>query len=113
MMTEPNPVNELIKVEKENQELLKELLRVTKSQRNHGRWKLGLESFKLIMWPLILILSFYFSMQVIKGFTQSLTQSVNPVNIIENFRGNNQPAPTNTENLDIGRINQLLDLIGQ
>ena len=107
-MTEQNPVNELIKVEKENQELLKELLQVTKSQRNHGRWKLGLESFKLIMWPLILVISFYFSMQVIKGFTENLTQSVNPVNLIENFRGNDTSP---SENLDVGRINQLLDLI--
>ena len=119
-MTDQNPVNELIQIEKENQKLLgqllasqEELIEITRSQRNQGRWKLFLEGGKLIMWPLILILSFYFSMQVIKGFTQNLTRSVNPVNIIENFRGNDKPAPDGTENLDVGRINQLLDLIGQ
>lgn len=112
-MPEENPVNELISIERENQKLLgqllasqEELIAVTRSQRDQGRWKLVFEGAKLIMWPLILIISFYFSMQLVKGFTEKITESTTPGNLLESLSGQSgQPGN------EAARIDEILNLL--
>ena len=65
-MSDPNPVNELIAVEKKNQALLvsiassqQEMLAMAKAQRTQDRWKLGFEILKLIIWPVVILVSFF------------------------------------------------------
>lgn len=112
-MPEENPVNELISIERENQKLLgqllasqEELIAVTRSQRDQGRWKLVFEGAKLIMWPLILVISFYFSMQLIKDFSEKFAENTNPSNLIESLRGQ-----TNPETGEASQINEILNLL--
>jgi len=124
-MPDQNPVHELIQVEKENQALLKELIELTKKRKHQERWKLILESIKMLLWPLIIALSLYFSVAAIKGFTGHMMDAMKPTSIIEQITnkggqssnvleqsGTDADGSSYNQSLNLDAMSDLLKLLG-
>ncbi len=121
-MSDNNSVNELIRIQRENQELLKDLIELTKKRKGQERWKLILEWIKMMLWPLIIALSVYFGVAALKGFTSQMMETMRPTNIIEQVinkgssKNDTTPQPTTTNNgeqgINLDAVNDLLKLLG-
>ena len=78
-MSETNPVNELIKIAKQNQEILakiavsqEELLEISRSKRNQDRWKIIFEVGKLVIWPIVILVGFFVMKEMIAGLIPTM-----------------------------------------